>query len=54
MKDVQNTLKCGFYESDITPPLGLTIPGYPDKRIATGVMRKLFSRAVAFEQGGRG
>lgn len=49
-----NRIKCGFYESDITPPLGLTIPGYPDKRIATGVMRKLFSRAVAFEQGGRG
>lgn len=47
-------MKCGFYESDITPPLGLTIPGYPDKRIASGVMLKLFSRAAAFELDGQG
>lgn len=54
MKEVSNSIKCGFYESEVTPPLGLTIPGYPDKRLATGVLTRLYSKAAAFEKDGVG
>ena len=32
-------LQCGFYEKEITPPLGSDIPGYFMKRPSTGVLR---------------
>lgn len=45
-------MKCGFYESDITPPLGTTIFGYFDKRKAVGVKQKLYAKAAVFENDG--
>lgn len=44
-------LKCGFYENEITPPLGCCIPGYYTKRIADGVRDKLYCRAMAVSNG---
>jgi hypothetical protein len=41
-------MKCGFYETDITPPLGSDLPGYYKHRYATGVEDKLFAKAVVF------
>ncbi len=43
-------LRCGFYEKEITPPLGCDIPGYGMKRTATGVKSKLYVKAAAIEQ----
>ena len=45
-------LKCGFYEKDITPPLGANIPGYFVQRKAEGVKEELFSKALALEVDG--
>ncbi len=45
--------KCGFYEKDITPPLGETIPGYGMLRIADDVLTSLYAKAVAIETGGK-
>ena len=44
-------LKCGFYEKEITPPLGCCIPGYYTPRIADGVVDKLYCRAFAVSNG---
>lgn len=38
---------CGFYELDITPSLGLYIPGYFEARPATGIRDPLYARAMA-------
>ena len=46
-------MKVGFYEAEITPPLGAPIPGYFFERIATGVSRKLFAKAVVLENDGK-
>ncbi len=43
-------MKAGFYEIDITPPLGCDIPGYYRRRPATGVLHPLFVKACALEQ----
>ena len=40
-------LECGIYEIDITPPLGLPIPGYFHERLATGIKDRLYARAMA-------
>ena len=40
---------CGLYELDITPPLGVNIPGYFEARPATGVRDNLYARALAME-----
>ena len=40
---------CGLYELDITPPLGVNIPGYFEARPATGVRDNLYARALACE-----
>lgn len=45
--------KCGFFERDITPPLGGNIPGYGMRRPATGIKTPLYSKAVAIEEGGK-
>ena len=45
-------MKIGLYESDITPPLGLFLPGHGRWLYANGVYDKIFSKAVAFEAGG--
>ena len=38
---------CGLYEIDVTPHLGVNIPGYFEARPATGVRDPLFARALA-------
>lgn len=40
-------LKCGFYESEITPPLGGHIPGYNRIRVADDVKTKLYVKSLA-------
>ncbi|MBE5868729.1 MAG: hypothetical protein E7293_07200 [Lachnospiraceae bacterium] len=44
-------LKVGFYEKEITPPLGCDIPGYYSKRVSDGVVDKLYIKAVAISDG---
>ncbi len=38
-------MKCGFYESDITPPLGSIIPGGFGARYSTDILEKIYARA---------
>ncbi|MGI6537255.1 MAG: neutral/alkaline non-lysosomal ceramidase N-terminal domain-containing protein [Caldicoprobacterales bacterium] len=38
-------MKCGFYEADITPPLGSIIPGGFGARYSTDVLEKIYARA---------
>ncbi len=45
-------MKAGFYEIDITPPLGSDIPGYYRNRPSTGVLHPLLVKACALEQNG--
>ncbi len=42
-------LKAGFYEKEITPPLGYDMPGYYGQRLATGVRDRLYVKAVSLE-----
>ena len=42
-------MKCGFYQKEITPPLGCYIPGYGTDRRGTGVKDPLYVRAVVLE-----
>lgn len=44
-------LKVGFFETVITPELGLDIPGYFDRRPADGIKDDLYARAVVFDNG---
>ena len=44
-------MRCGIYETNITPALGMEIPGYFELRRAEGVREELFSIAVYFESG---
>ncbi len=46
-------LRCGFYEKEITPPLGGCIPGFAARREAVGVTSKLYAKAVALEADGK-
>ena len=39
--------KCGFYEKEITPPLGSFIPGYNCTRLTETVHDKLYAKAIA-------
>lgn len=41
----------GFYEKEITPPLGCGIPGYFSIRRAQDVLDRLYARAVVVKQG---
>ncbi len=43
--------KCGFYESDITPPLGCSIPGYFRKRLGEDVRDRLYAKAAVISDG---
>ena len=45
-------IRCGIWESDITPALGMEIPGYFEVRKAEGILEELKSEAVYFESGG--
>ena len=44
-------MRCGFYETEITPPLGTTIYGYFSGRVNEGVLTKLYAKAAVFESG---
>ena len=46
-------LKAGFGRIDITPPLGVSVQGYYEKRLADGILDPLYATAVAFEDGVR-
>lgn len=46
-------MRCGFYETEITPPLGTTIFGYPRKRVNSGVKLKLYAKAAVLESKGK-
>ena len=45
-------MKCGFFESEITPPLGTTMYGYFTKRVNSGVKQKLYAKACVLENEG--
>ena len=45
-------VKCGFYEADITGPLGCNMIGYNKKRVSDGVLEKLYAKAFAVEVDG--
>ena len=42
-------MRAAFYEKEITPPLGSQIPGGFVKRVATGVLDRLYVKAAVFE-----
>lgn len=44
-------VKAGFSEVEITPYMGMTIPGYFRERIATGVKEPLFAKAFVVQGG---
>ena len=44
-------LKVGFYEKEITPPLGFQIPGYFNVRLANGVKTRLYAKAMVVSDG---
>ena len=44
-------LKTGFSRTDITPPMGINLAGYPSIRLADGVLDPLLATAVAFDNG---
>lgn len=45
------SIKSGFGRVDITPPLGITLSGYPFTRYATDILDPLYVTAVAFDDG---
>ncbi len=45
-------MKVGFYEKDITPPLGVDIPGYFNRRLASEVKSGLYAKASVVEVDG--
>ena len=46
-------LKAGFGRIDITPPFGVSVQGYFEKRLADGILDPLLATAVAFDDGER-
>lgn len=45
-------MKVGFYEAEITPPLGTGIPGYFFQRNAVDVKQRLYAKAMMVEKDG--
>ena len=45
-------MKIGFYESDITPPLGIFMPGHGRWLYGSDVYDKIYAKAIAFESEG--
>ena len=43
--------KCGFYEKEITPPLGCFLPGYFNLRQGSNVKDRLYARAAVIDNG---
>jgi len=46
-----SNVKVGFARCDITPPLGIPVSGYYEKRYAKGILDRLEMHAIAFENG---
>lgn len=46
-------MRCGFYQTDITPPLGSVIPGDFGARYNTTILDPLYARAVVYESDGK-
>jgi len=44
-------MRAGFYETEVTPPLGSGIPGYFALRVASGVKQKLYAKAAVLDNG---
>lgn len=44
-------MNCAFYETEITPPLGASMPGYFVDRPTTGIKDKLYAKAFAVSNG---
>lgn len=42
-------LKCGFAKENITPKMGMAIPGYFEPRIIDGVLDELYAKALCLE-----
>ncbi len=47
----QENIRVGYGEVDITPPLGITMPGYFHERKADGVLDPLLGKALVLTQG---
>ena len=45
-------MRVGFYEKDITLPLGCDIPGYANRRLASDVKTRLYAKACVVEVDG--
>ena len=45
-------LRCGVSEVNITPKLGMAIPGYFNVRLADGILDELYAHALAVESDG--
>ena len=43
--------KCGFYEREITPPLGCNLPGYANLRAGSDVKDRLMAKAFVVSDG---
>jgi neutral ceramidase len=43
-------IRCGMSETDITPQLGLPIPGYLNARFADGIKDNLYAKAAVFRR----
>ena len=44
-------LLCGLYEIDITPPLGLSIPGQLHDKKSTGILDNLYAKSLVIDNG---
>ncbi len=45
-------MRVAFYEKEITPPLGCSIPGYFNERLGSDVKDRLYAKSMVMEQGG--
>lgn len=45
-------MRAGFYEADITPPIGCYMPGYYSRQIAEDVIERLYAKAAVLENEG--
>lgn len=45
-------MRCGFWETDVTPPLGGSMFGYLAERIAREIVTKLYAKAAVLEHNG--
>ncbi len=52
MEEFNPEFKVGYAKGDMTPPIGLNIPGYFKIRVSEGIINHLLIHAIAFENGG--